>query len=126
MALEPYTQANFLSRLKQEQNNLRRFIVRSHAIRETGFFLPAYAIAEALAFFLVVGMLILKLEPYWEAVFFVLLDSVVVLYMIYLIKDLDNPFDYGHNNGSNEVSLKPLFDLCASLKEAEDSFGQIK
>jgi hypothetical protein len=36
--LEPYTQATFLSRLKQEQSNLRRAVTRSHAIRETRFF----------------------------------------------------------------------------------------
>jgi hypothetical protein len=115
--LEPFTQATFLSRLKQEQSNLRRAVIRSHAIRETRFFLPAYAIAEALAFFLIIGMLILKLEPYWESVFFVTLVSFAVLYMIFLIKDLDNPFDYaGKGEGSNEVSLKPLYDL--QLNEA--------
>jgi hypothetical protein len=116
--LEPYTQANFLSRLKQEQSNLRRAVIRSHAIRETRFFLPAYAIVEALAFFLIIGMLFLKLEPYWESIFFVMLVSFVVLYMIFLIKDLDNPFDYtGNYEGSNEVSLKPLHDVRTSLEE---------
>lgn len=114
--LEPFTQATFLSRLKQEQSNLRRTITRSHAIRETRFFLPAYAIAEALAFFLIIGMLILKLEPYWESVFFIVLVSFVVLYMIFLIKDLDNPFDYtGNYEKSNEASLKPLYDVKSSL-----------
>lgn len=116
--LEPYTQATFLSRLKQEQNNIRRMVIRAHAIRETSFFLPAYAIVEALAFFLVFGMLILKLEPYWESMFFVLLVSFVVLYMIYLIKDLDNAFDYGHQEGLNEISLKPLYDVRLSLEES--------
>jgi len=115
--LEPYTQTNFLSRLKQEQNNIRRLVIRSHSIRETKFFLPAYAIAEALAFFLILGMLILKLEPYWESIFFILLVSFVVLYMIYLIKDLDNPFDYVQDEEtSNEVSLKPLHDVKDILK----------
>jgi hypothetical protein len=116
--LEPFTQANFLSRLKQEQSSLRRMVIRSHAIRETRFFLPAYAIAEALAFFLIIGMLILKLEPYWESIFFVMLVSFVVLYMIYLIKDLDNPFDYaGDYEESNEVSLKPLCDIKSYLSD---------
>jgi hypothetical protein len=116
--LEPYTQANFLSRLKQEQTNLRRAVVRAHAIRETRFFLPAYAIVEALAFFLIIGMLILKLEPYGESIFFVILVSFVVLYMIFLIKDLDNPFDYtGDREELNEVSLKPLYDVKSSLEE---------
>jgi hypothetical protein len=114
--IEPYTQATFLGRLKQEQSNLRRSVIRSHAIRETRFFLPAYAIAEALAFFLIAGMLILKLEPFWESMFFVMLVSFVVLYMIFLIKDLDNPFDYaGGCEGLNEVSLKPLYDLKSTL-----------
>jgi hypothetical protein len=117
--LESYSQATFLTRLKQEQNNLRRAIIRSHTIRETHFVLPAYAIVEFLAFFLILGMLILKLEPYWESVFFVILVSFVVLYMIFLIKDLDNPFDYvGDDNASNEVSLKPLYDIDLSLKES--------
>jgi hypothetical protein len=114
--LEVFTQANFLSRLKQEQNNIRKLIVRSHAIRETKFFLPAYAIVEALAFFLIIGMLMLKLEPYWESIFFILLVSFVVLYMIFLIKDLDNPFDYEKDeNESNEVSLKSLYDVKTAL-----------
>jgi hypothetical protein len=118
VALESYAQATFLGRLKQEQSNLRRLIIRSHAIRETRFFLPAYAIAEALAFFLIIGMSALKLEPYWESIFFVMLVSFVVLYMIFLIKDLDNPFDYACNHeGSNEVSLKPLLDVKVSLEE---------
>ena len=116
--LEHFTQATFLGRLKQEQSNLRRAVIRAHAIRETRFFLPAYAIAEALAFFLIIGMLILKLEPYWESIFFVMLVSFVVLYMIFLIKDLDNPFDYaGDHEESNEVSLKPLYDVKSTLEE---------
>lgn len=112
VAIEPFTQATLLSRLKQEQGNLRRAVIRSHTIRDTSFYLPAYAIAEALAFFLIFGLLILKLEPYWESVFFVMLVSFVVLYMIELIKDLDNPFDYKSNGEeANEVSLKQLYDV---------------
>jgi hypothetical protein len=123
VGLESYSQATFLTRLKQEQNNLRRAVIRSHTIRETHFVLPAYAIVEFLAFFLIFGMLILKLEPYWESVFFVILVSFVVLYMIFLIKDLDNPFDYvGDDEASNEVSLKPLYDIELSLKESLTRF----
>jgi predicted membrane chloride channel (bestrophin family) len=116
--LEPFTQVTFLNRMKQEQSNLRRAVIRSHTIRETKFFPPAYAIVEALAFLLIVGMLILKLEPFWESVFFIILVSFVVLYMIFLIKDLDNPFDYTANHdASNEISLKPLYDFKLSLQD---------
>ena len=60
----------------------------------------------------------MKLEPYWESIFFVMMVSFVVLYTIFLIKDLDNPFDYAvDKDGSNEVSLKPLYDFRSLLKE---------
>jgi hypothetical protein len=109
---ESLTQAAFISRMKQEQSNIRKLIVRIHTIRETNFVDSAYTIVETLAVFLVIGLTLLKLEPFYEALFFVTLVSFLVLYMIFLIRDLDNPFDYAEfgENGT-EVSLKPLRDL---------------
>jgi len=118
VALEPYTQPNFLSRLKQEQNNIRKFILRSESIRETNFCEPAYIIVEVLVFFLIIGLIILKITPFWESIFFTLIISFVSIYMICLIKDLDNPFDYSDPNDElNEVSLKPLHDIKIVLKD---------
>ena len=115
---ETLTQANFVTRMKQEQNNLRKLITRIHTIRETTFVQSAYTIVEALSFFLIMGMIFLKLEPFYESVFFVALVSLIVLYMIFLIKDLDNPFDYmSHDETATEVSLKPVHDLELRLKE---------
>jgi hypothetical protein len=115
---ETLTQANFVTRMKQEQNNLRKLITRIHTIRETTFVQSAYTIVEALSFFLIMGMIFLKLEPFYESVFFVALVSLIVLYMIFLIKDLDNPFDYmSHDETATEVSLKPLHELELRLKE---------
>lgn len=109
---EPLAQATFINRMKQEQANMRKLIIRVHTIRDTDFVQSAYAVVETLAFFLIIGLIFLKLEPFYEALFFVTIVSFLVLYMIFLIKDLDNPFDYAEfgENGS-EVSLKPLHDL---------------
>lgn len=116
VALESQTQTTFLNRVKQEQTNLRRLLTRAHATRDVSFILPAYAIVDALAFFLIVGQLTLKMEPYWESMFFVWLVSFLVLYMRYLIKDMDNPFDYkAGSDAVHNVSLKPLTDLQAEL-----------
>jgi hypothetical protein len=110
--LESFAQATFINRMKQEQANIGKLITRIHTIRETGFVASAYAIVEALAFFLIGGMIVLKLEPFYEAIFFVTIVSFLVLYMIFLIKDLDNPFDYAeYGENGTEVSLKPLHDL---------------
>lgn len=115
---EPLTQANFVMKMKQEQNNIRKMITRAHTIRETGFIRSAYAVVEALGFFLIVGLLVLKLEPFYESVFFSLVVSFLLLYMLLLIKDLDDPFEY-HEYGElgDEVSLKPIHALIARLNE---------
>jgi len=115
--LESLTQATYINRMKQEQNNIRRMIIRAHTIRETCFVESAYAIVEALAFVLVISLLILKMEPFYESMFFSLTVSFLVLYMLFLIKDLDNPFEYrAYGDLGDEVSLKPIHDLLERLK----------
>lgn len=113
---EPLTQANFITRMKTEQSNVRKMVTRIHTIRETSFVQSAYAIVEALAIFLIVGLLLLKLEPFYESVFFSLVVSFLVLYMLFLIKDLDNPFEYSeYGENGTEVSLKPIHDLISRI-----------
>jgi hypothetical protein len=112
LALEPLTQANFIVRLKNEQNNLRRQITRIHTIRETSFNPAGYAIAEIITIILCIGLIFTKIDPYYESIFFVAFVSFILIYMILLIRDLDNPFSYYEKKKyADEVSLKPLFDL---------------
>lgn len=115
--LESMIQPNFLTRMKNEQGNLRKMIIRVDNIRDMTFIQSAYAIVEALAFFVVVGLLILKVEPFYEALFFTILVSFLMVYMIFLIKDLDNPFDYSEKGESGtEVSIKPIHDLIERVR----------
>ena len=44
--LEGSTQANFIARLKQEQHNIRRMLIRIHTVRETSFIPSGYLIAQ--------------------------------------------------------------------------------
>lgn len=110
--LESMIQPNFLTRMKNEQGNIRKLVIRVDNIRDLSFVQSAYAIVEALAFFVILGLLILKVEPFYEALFFTTLVSFLMVYMILLIKDLDNPFDYSaHGESGTEVSIKPIWDL---------------
>jgi hypothetical protein len=112
-------QANYIIRMKNEQNNMRRLVMRTHTIRDTEFVASAYAIVEALGIAITLGVILIKIEPFYEALFFTGLVAFLVSYMIFLIKDLDNPFDYATNGESGtEVSLKPLHDLEAAMKTA--------
>ncbi|QQS60865.1 MAG: hypothetical protein IPN70_03155 [Candidatus Moraniibacteriota bacterium] len=118
---EGIMQPNFLTRMKNEQNAIRKMIIRINNIRDVSFIASAYAIVEFLAFFVIFGLLILKVEPFYEALFFSALVSFLMIYMIFLIKDLDDPFDYskGKNNGT-EVSIKPIYDLIERMKIKEN------
>lgn len=111
LAFEKQTQANFIVRLKQEQNGIRKTLNRIQNIRETTFLGTGYAIAEIITFTLVIGLIFVQIDPFYESIFFVSFVSFILIYMIYLIKDLDNPFAYSEGESLvDEVSLKPLLD----------------
>jgi hypothetical protein len=113
---ETIIQPNFLARIKNEQSNFRKMVIRVDNIRDLSFVQSAYAIVEMLAFLVIFGLLILKIEPFYEALFFTTIVSFLMIYMIFLIKDLDNPFDYSaHGENGTEVSIKPIHDLIERL-----------
>ncbi|MFA6889078.1 MAG: hypothetical protein WC254_06300, partial [Candidatus Woesearchaeota archaeon] len=63
-------------------------------------------------------LLLLKMDPFYESLFFIILISFMVLYMIFLITDLDNPFDYSETRiVGNEISLKPINDLIIRVNK---------
>ena len=105
-------QANYIIKMKNEQNSLRKMILRIDTIRDTAFVGSAYAIVEAMGFLTAFGLIIIKIEPFYASLFLTLLITFLISYMFMLIKDLDNPFDY-LNSGERgtEISLKPIHDL---------------
>lgn len=114
-ALEGVVQPNFIARLKQEQSSLRRLVIRTDYIRDTDFISSGYAIAEAVTGLLVFGLVFVKLDPFRESLFFVSVIAFLMIYLIMLIRDLDNPFGYTDRASSENVSLKPLRDLTERI-----------
>ncbi|MFA6461182.1 MAG: hypothetical protein WCV90_02860 [Candidatus Woesearchaeota archaeon] len=113
-------QANYIIRMENEQSTIRKMVLRIHTIRDTDFIQSAYAIVEALGFALALGMVITKIEPFYESMFFTILVTFLISYMFFLIKDLDNPFEYSsHGESGTEVSLKPIHDLEQKIKNLE-------
>jgi len=118
LKMEPLTQANFIVRIKNEQNQMRSIITRIHTIRETSFLKTGYAVAEIITALLVIGLIFRNLNPYYESIFFVAFVCFIMIYMILFINDLDNPFSYYQKDGLvEEVSLKPLTDTEARLEK---------
>jgi len=116
-SLEKHTQPNYVARLKQEQNNLRKIITRIHTIRETDFIFSGYFIAFTTTVLLIIGMVFLKIEPFYESLFFVGLVTYLLLFSLKLIRDLDNPFGFYENTSFEDVSIKPIDDASARLRE---------
>jgi hypothetical protein len=111
LAFEPLTQPNFIVRLKQEQSAIRRMLIRIETIRDTSFVGAGYAIAELATFLLIVGLLLADISPDALAVFLVSSITFLLVYMIFLIRDLDDPFEFardGSKGGAAEVSLRPI------------------
>ncbi|MEI6603188.1 MAG: hypothetical protein WCL54_06840 [Clostridia bacterium] len=114
--LETVLAPNYIVRMKQEHHNLRKFIIRIHTIRETDFISSGYLIATTTTTLLLIGLLLIKIEPFMESLFFIGVISYVMIFLIVLIRDLDNPFGFYENDSSEDVSIKPLEDSCADIK----------
>jgi hypothetical protein len=111
-------QANYIIKMKNEQNALRKMILRIDTIRDTAFVGSAYAIVEAMGFLTAFGLIIIKIEPFYASLFLTLLITFLIAYMFLLIKDLDNPFDYCEKGENGiEVSLKPIHDLASEFED---------
>ncbi len=111
LEFEKETQANFITRMKQEQNNIRKSLTRIHTIRDTNFISSGYLIAKTTTFALVFGLILSKIEPFYESLFFMGVIVFMLVFMLNLIKDLDNPFSYYEKDAVEEVSLYPLNNL---------------
>ena len=113
LRFEPLTQPNFIVRLKQEQATVRRMVIRIETIRETSFIGAGYAIAYTASATLIAGLLITNLGSAGESLFFVGFISFLLSYVLALIRDLDDPFEFEHGRraGAAEVSLAPLHQL---------------
>jgi hypothetical protein len=112
-------QPAYIIKMKNEQANIRKTILRIDTIRDTDFIGSAYAIVEAMGFLTALGLIIIKIEPFYASLFLTLLITFLITYMVFLIIDLDNPFDYSVKGESGtEIPLKPLHDLNLALKNS--------
>lgn len=108
---EPLTQANFIVRLKTEQNNMRRMMIRVNILRDTPFYETSYKLAKLTVIFLLILLTLLTASPFYEYLFFIGVIVFINVFLVNLIRDLDDPFEYSKESTVEEVSLKPFQDL---------------
>lgn len=105
----------FLARYRTELTNIDRIANRVETITKTSFLPAAYAIAE-LSIGLVLGVLIFtKTDPYYEGLLFLGVVSFLMISILLLIQDMDNPFEVGKKTYA-DVDMSILFDLESYLE----------
>lgn len=100
----------FLVKLRTEITNIDRLSNRVQTIAETSFIPAAYAIAELAVFAVLLVLLFVRTEPYYEGLALIGATSSLLIGLIMLIKDMDNPFEVGKNSYA-DVDLSILFRL---------------
>lgn len=115
--IEPHTQANFLVRLKQEVASVRRMVIRMRNIREATVVAPAYAVSELFTAIVIFSLLFVDMGTRPEAILITVGISYLLVYMIMLIRDLDNPFQY-HDRAhiQDEIAIEPLEAVDRTLR----------
>lgn len=115
----------YASRAVPQVLMMRKNIQRIEVISRTGFLPPAYALLEVLLAMIIALLLVAKFKSLVAEVILVPFVTLVNLYMLRLIKDVDDPFDYradGSMVGGAEVELFPLDEyrerLVARLDES--------
>lgn len=97
-------------RIVNEIHGLRRSLTRMNVISRTGFLSTGYALLETLTVVIVGLLMIARFKSTLAEVLLVALITLIYVYMIRLIRDIDDPFEYSDSGtaGAAEVDLDIL------------------
>ncbi len=106
----------FLVKLRSELVLIDKLTSRVKVIAQTSFIPAAYAIAEIAVSGVVLILFFVKLDPYYEGIIIFSIINVLLISILLLIKDMDNPFEYGKKTFA-DVDCGPLFEMENHLKD---------
>jgi predicted membrane chloride channel (bestrophin family) len=95
-------------RLMQDLAVILAKINRVQAIRDTSFVPLVYWMADIASALLFAGLVMARAENLSESVFFLAVISFVVLLLLRLINDIDNPFGLSNVDSAENVSIELL------------------
>ncbi len=109
------------ARLLLEMANIRRVVYRIEVIRETTFVPTVYGLAFFGTGLLTGGLLFSEIQPFGESLFFICAISFLLIKLLLLIADLDNPFAAAHATSVENVSLIPVSLAAHRLKRLAEA-----
>ncbi len=95
-------------RLMQDLATILQKINRVQTIRDTTFVPLVYWMADIAAVFLFGGLVMARAENLAESVFFLAVISFIVILLLRLIDDIDNPFGLSDLDSAEDVSIELL------------------
>ena len=107
------------SRISGEQHNLRKLFSRVHVIKRTYFISTGYALLEVLTVVIIGLLLVAKFENETTGIIIITFVTQIFSYMIRLIRDVDEPFEYSHTGKvrAADIDLFPLLEYDARAKK---------
>ncbi len=105
-------------RLMAEMGVILRTINRIEVIRETDFATIVYLLAYAASGILCTGLTLIKGDSssYYNTSFFLFCLSWILIFILHLISDLDNPFGFSDDSSAEDVDLAILESTQLRLK----------
>ena len=107
---------NYVIKLRMEMTNIDRISHRVKTIAETSFIPAAYAISELAAAGVIILLFFVKLDPFYEGLVLFTVLCMLLIALLLLISDMDNPFEVGKKTYA-DIDLFLLWDLEKQLDE---------
>jgi hypothetical protein len=120
----PKIQAGFTTRLKGEQSNIRRLVIRMDTMRRTSYVAAGYLIAEVTGLMILVLLLITEVGQLAPTLLVVGVITFLLVYAVAMIRDIDNPFEYPNGRaGAADIDLEVLEQCEKRLRGLAGAMG---
>jgi hypothetical protein len=107
-----------IAKLRNELGVLDKMTNRIEVIIRTDFIPAAYALAEVATGSVILLLLFIKMDPYLEGIIIFAVVCSMLIGLLLLIRDMDNPFEIGSNTYA-DVDLETLNYLTTYFNERD-------
>ena len=109
---------NYVMRMKTEVAALKKTINRISVIKNTDFIPSVFICIKVIAMVFLTVYCLLNVDPWWGGLILVSIFSFVIFSILFLIKDMEDPFEYDGSDvmKSDEISLEVLDNLHSEFE----------
>lgn len=107
---------NYMTRIKTEQSQLRKMLLRVYHIQKTNFIPSVSVLVESIVLVVILLLIFIDIDTYTGMIIFGLL-AYLLLYTMRLIKVLEKPFRKGKDDTCDDVSIFLLRELNENLNK---------